>query len=430
MPAGVGAQTMPARGGGGERLRILVVDEALPYPPDSGKRLRTWNLLRRLAARHDLVLLCYSGVGNSDGAAEAALTAAGIACHTLAPPAEACGWRLYVRLARNCFSRWPYSVAKHHTRRLRSAIQGLCDGGGGGRGFDLVQIEWTPYASHLGRVAPPHLIASHNIETQIWRRRAAVSQGRWARLFFGWQAAKMERFERRAFARARAVTTVSGDDRDAALRLGALQVGVVANGVDVESFRPVPGAGAVNRLLFVGSLDWFPNQDAVRFFVDAILPLIRARVPAATLQIVGRRPAEALRRHLAGRSGVELVGEVDDVRPFLAGAAVVVAPLRVGGGSRIKIIEALAMEKAVVATSIGAEGLDLLSGRQLLIADGPQQFARLSAQLLTSPVQAQRLGLSGGRWVREHHNWDDCALALEAAWRRAVGARPSPGGSR
>ncbi len=408
-----------------ERLRVLVVDEALPYPADSGKRLRTWHLLRRLARRHAVELLCYGAGGEASAGAVAALEGAGIRCHLVAPPAEAAGAGLYARLLANCFSPWPYSVAKHHSRRLRGALEELWRTGR----FDLVQIEWTPYASHLGPDGPPHLIASHNIEAHIWRRRAEVGGNAAARLYFRLQAAKMEGFERRAFRRARAVTAVSAGDRDEALRWGARRASVVANGVDLEQFQPRGQAPTPDRMLFVGALDWFPNHDAVVHFVEEMMPLIRARRPQAHLQVIGRRPSAGLRQRLQGRAGVELVGEVDDIRPRLAEAAVVVVPLRVGGGSRIKIIEALAMAKAVVATTVGAEGLELRSGTHLLLADGAQQFARLAAQLLATPAQAEQLGQAGRRWVQEHHDWDDCAQALEAAWRASAARGPSEAGA-
>lgn len=419
MAAAIQWEATATSAGAARRLRVLVLDEALPYPPDSGKRLRTWHLLRRLAARHEVTLLCYSECGEEQSAeALAAMASAGITCLLVpAPPARA-GLGLYARLLANCFSAWPYSVSKHHSPRLRRALRELCAGGR----FDLIQVEWTPYASHLEAGAPPHLIASHNIEADIWRRRAAVAAHPAARLFFHWQAAKMRRFEAGAFRRARAVTTVSAMDRRQALTLGARRAAVVANGIDLEHLQPVPAAAAEpDRVLFLGSLDWFPNQDGIAYFLSAIWPGLRALRPQARLQIVGRRPPAALRQQVAGQPGVELVGEVADVRPWLSAAAVVVVPLRIGGGSRIKILEALAMEKAVVSTTVGAEGLEVAAGVQLLLADAPAQFAAQTAALLSSPDRAAALGAAGGRWVREHHSWDRCALALESAWRAAAG---------
>jgi glycosyltransferase involved in cell wall biosynthesis len=278
----------------------------------------------------------------------------------------------------------------------------------------------------------PHLIASHNIEAQIWQRRAAISRAWVARPYFRLQAARMRRFERRAFARARAVTTVSAEDRATALGWGASRSSLVANGVDLDYFQPRPEAAVEpNTLLFVGALDWFPNQDGVVYFAETILPLLRAQQPDCRLRVVGRRPSPALARRLQGLAGVELVGEVADVRPYMAAAALLVVPLRVGGGSRIKIIESLAMDKAVVATTVGAEGLQAVSGTHLLLADTPEQFARAGALLLQAPAQAQRLGRAGGRWARQTYNWDDCARALEAAWRGSLDPLRFPlGGAR
>ncbi|HET9784491.1 MAG TPA: glycosyltransferase family 4 protein, partial [Terriglobales bacterium] len=253
-----------------------------------------------------------------------------------------------------------------------------------------------------------------------------------ARPYFRLQAARMRRFERRAFERARVVTTVSAEDRATALGWGARRSSLVANGVDLDYFQPRPEvAPEPDTMLFVGALDWFPNQDGVVYFAQTILPLLRAQWPAARLRVVGRRPSRDLARRLAGVAGVELIGEVADVRPHMAAASLLVVPLRVGGGSRIKIIESLAMDKAVVATTVGAEGLQAVSGAHLLLADTPESFARASVHLLQAPAQAQRLGRDGGRWAREHYNWDDCARALEAAWRGSLDPLRFPvGGAR
>ncbi|MGH9394771.1 MAG: glycosyltransferase [Terriglobales bacterium] len=396
---------------------MLVLDEALPHPPDSGKRLRTWHLLRRLAQRHELVLLAYgSGSAAADRTAMAALSAVGIECQLVAPPPDPRNWRLYARLLGTCISAWPYSVAKHHTARMESALETLW----GQRRFDLLQVEWTPVASHLRRFSPPHVIASHNIEAQIWRRRASVSATTAAKVFFHWQAEKMQRFERAAFRRAAFVTTVSQPERHQAAALGARATRVVANGVDLESFHPRRCAPAQDRLLFLGALDWHPNQDAIEYYLAEIAPRLRALRPQARLQVVGRRPTARLRRLLQCQPGVELVGEVEDVRPLLAGANAVVVPLRIGGGSRIKILEALAMEKAVVSTRVGAEGLELSDGLHLRLADEPEKFAQAASELLAAPALAAELGRAGGAWVRRHHGWDACAASLEKAWREAL----------
>ncbi|MGH9518210.1 MAG: glycosyltransferase family 4 protein [Terriglobales bacterium] len=404
-------------------LKVLVLDEALPYPPDSGKRLRTWNLLRHLAPRHQITLLAH---GEHDSARELAarraLEAAGLRVRTVAPLPDRRGLALYAALLRNCASPWPYSVAKHHTPRYTQAVrEELRD-----HNYDLVQVEWTPYSSHLlrsrvlrsrGPIAPPPtLIASHNIEAQIWERRAQLAHGA-ARLYFRAQASKMRRFEAEAFARAQFVTGVSQLDAEAAGRLGAPRVAVVANGVDLDYFQPRSHVES-EMIAFVGALDWFPNQDAVEFFAAQVLPLVRAVAPTARFRVVGRRPPAAW----ASRAwpGVELVGEVSDVRPEMERAGVMVAPLRVGGGSRIKILEALAMEKPVVATTIGAEGLELLPREHLQVADSAEALAASVLECLRNRPAARAMGCRGAALVRGQYGWEQSALALERAWAATV----------
>lgn len=402
-----------ATAGSSRRLRVLVLDEALPWPPDSGKRLRTWNLLRHLAPRHDITFLAHGeGEDAREAPARQAMEAAGVQVRTAAALPEPRGGALYAALLRNCASPWPYSVAKHHTRAFGAAVQQEL----ARSRYDLVQVEWTPYASHLLRLAsplPPALIASHNIEAQIWERRAQLA-GPASAWYFRWQAAKMRRFEARAFAAAQCVTGVSELDAAVARQLGARCVGVVANGVDLEYFMPRPGAPPSQEIVFVGALDWFPNQDAVEFFSTEVMPLVLAVMPEARFRVVGRRPPASWPARLG--PGTELVGEVADVRPELERAALAVAPLRIGGGSRIKILEALAMEKAVVATTVGAEGLNLQAGTHLQIADPAAGLAARVLELLRAPRVASEMGRCGAAWVRSRYGWNQSAQMLEQAW--------------
>jgi glycosyltransferase involved in cell wall biosynthesis len=234
----------------------------------------------------------------------------------------------------------------------------------------------------------------------------------------------MQAFERRVFPRADAVAGVTGLDAQQALAWGSHSTVLVENGVDLDHFAPVSErASNAAELLFLGSLDWYPNQDAVEYLLEEILPFLSARSPEVRLRIVGRRAPPELAKLVARSSGVELVGEVADVRPYLARARVVLVPLRIGGGSRIKILEALAMGKAVVSTTIGAEGLAVTNGVHLLLADSPEAFADSTLQLLKSPEEQARLGIEGRKLVEGRYSWDTAAEALESAWLRV--SRPS-----
>jgi glycosyltransferase involved in cell wall biosynthesis len=397
-------------------LKVLVLDEEIPFPLDSGKRIRTWNLLKRLAKSHSVHLLCY---GLSNDASCAALRAEGVVLHLVDPPKALTGLALYIRLLANLPSRYPFSVTKHYSPRFQSALDDLLKN----EDWDLVQCEWTPYARFLSKVNDPTLITTHNVESQIWRRRAENSGGLIERVFFRLQEWKMARFERRCLRKARAVTAVTEADARTMKSWGVDRVTVVPNCVDHKFYGWAEWRENRNEILSIASLDWFANADAVDYFAQKILPLIQAEKPDTVFRVVGRRPPDWLKAKLSELPGVEFVGEVEDVRPHLERASVVVVPLRIGGGSRLKILEALAAGKAVVSTSIGAEGLDLESGQQLLTADTPDDFARQVSKLLRSPQERRELGSRGRDLVVQRFGWDGIAKGLEDVWLKTAQQR-------
>ena len=386
----------------------MVLDEEVPWPPNSGKRIRTWNLLRRLATHHKVHMFTYGPVSVE---AQSAITKYGFdvtAVNSL-PPSH--GLFFGGRLLRNIFSKYPYSVSKHFTSRLQREVTNACGAGG----FDLAHIEWIPYARYA-TPGLPRLIMAHNVESDIWKRRGLHSEKVAARWFFDRQAQRMESFERRSATDAKAVVAVSDLDAERFRSYGASNVKIVPNGVDLDYFCSMPQVPQSNSLVFVGSLDWFPNEDAVKEFAVRILPIVRTQNERITFRVVGRKPAASLALALQHMAGVELVGEVLDVRPYLAQARAVVVPLRIGGGTRIKILEALAMEKPVVSTSVGAEGLKLEDGRDLLLADTPERFASQIRLLLATPELQARLGRNGRATVEKLYGWDAAAEKLEGAW--------------
>lgn len=400
----------------GDRLRVLVLDEEAPWPLDSGKRIRTWNLLRRLAARHDLHLFTHGPV-SADARAE--LDRHHIRITEGAALPKSSGPRFWMRLFGNLFSKFPYSVSKHFTAQLQRQVLSACER----QTFDLAHIEWVPYARY-STPGLPRAITAHNVESDIWMRRAQHAGSWLGRKFFGMQASRMEAFERRETKSCDGVIAVSGLDAQRFLSYGAQNVAVVPNGVDLEYFQPAPDRPKNEVLLFVGSLDWFPNEDAVTEFAQHTLPLLRSKNRNISLRVVGRRPGEKLSLLLRGIAGVELVGEVADVRSYVAEARAVVVPLRIGGGTRIKILEAMAMGKPVISTSVGAEGLEVKDGRDLLLADSPQEFvAKIDALLAGAELEAS-LARNGRSIVEKLYGWDAAALKLEAAWLAAAGRGP------
>ena len=395
------------------RLRVLVLDEEFPFPPNSGKRIRTWNLLRRLAAAHELRMLCFGELTHLQREAAAS---AGISVRTLPALAPDRGLTLITRLVRNVFSALPYSAQKHMRGDFKQAVADEVES----FSPQLIHCEWGPYAAYREPYAHiPAAILAHNVESMIWARRAAVAGDPLRRWFFGLQAKRMDAFERAQMPRATQLIAVSEADAQIFRTWGARCV-TVDNGVDLDFYAPEANAEVADRMLFLASVDWFPNVDAVNYFVDAMLPAILRTRPQATLRIVGRRLSASDAAHFAKVPGVEVIGEVDDVREELRSASVVVVPLRIGGGSRLKILEALAAGKAVVSTTVGAEGLAVADGAQLRTADAPDRFAKVVCELLADTPQRHALGRAGRALVEARYGWDALSKEMESAWRAAV----------
>lgn len=398
-----------------ERLPILVVDEALPYPPDSGKRIRTFELLRRLADAFAITFV-YHREGGADAEAEAAFREAGIEPLPVdRKPLVKHGVRFAWDLGRNLLLPVPYMVMAHRTRALRDAVRRAIQR----RPPAVVHAEWTPLVANVPTDAGvPVCISAHNVETLIWERYQENESSFARRAYIGTQVRKVRRFERRAFAAADGVIAVSEADADTirAWR-GRDDVDVVPNGVDAAGFAPRPDA-AVNpgELLFVGSLDWRPNLDAVTWFLDEIWARIRAAQPGAHFTIVGRHPPAWLVQRAAAEDSIALEASVPDVKPYVARAAAAIVPLRIGGGSRLKICESLAMARPTVSTAVGAEGLALGDG--ITIADGAAAFADAVLGVLADPDAAAAQALRGRERVLARYAWDRIAPLQAAVWRR------------
>jgi len=392
-------------------VRVLAIDEELPYPPDSGKRIRTFELLRRLARDFEIVL-AFHAPGAVPAEAQAAFDASGI---RLLPVPRAAprkrGLRFGLALFRNLFTRAPYMVMAHRSDGLRHAVRETA----AALQPDLIHVEWTPLLANVPEdVAVPVCISAHNVEAQIFERYVAHVQGRVARAYLALQLRKIRRFEKAAFGAARSVIAVSEADSLVIRGLGARQVSVVPNGVDAEAFTPRPGSVEPGTVLFTGSLDWRPNLDGLGWFLAEVWGRVRAEESEATFLIVGRRPPRRLAEQVAGLAGVTLHASVPEIPPYVARAAVCVVPLRVGGGSRLKIPEALAMERPVVSTTVGAEGLQLED--TVTLADGPEEFAAAIVRHLRDP----RPNTRGRELVLQRYTWDRIAPLQAAAWRAAA----------
>ena len=385
-------------------MKILFLQKRILFPSDTGWKARTLNVLRYLARRHDVTYLC--NVKPEDAEHLDSMRELGIQLETIPwnePPRDS--WRFYAALARNCVSPYPFTAAKDYDPRLRARAEELL----AADRFDVMICDFVQMARNaVGLPARASVLFQHNVEARILERHAARDRGWLRRRFMGHQWRKMRRFEAQSGRRFDAVIAVSEEDRrDFNRQYGWRHVHTIDTAVDVDYFHPNGEVERPDRIVFIGSMDWLPNQDGVRYFVEEIFPLIRRSNPRATFQIVGRNPSPGVRR-LQQVDGVEVVGSVPDVRPYLGRAAVVVVPLLVGGGTRIKIFEAMAMGKAIVSTSLGAEGLRVTPREHLLLADTPDDFSRCVLELLADGPARARIGGDARRLVERHY----CADAV------------------
>ena len=362
-------------------MKILWVKAGKLLPVDTGGKIRSYNILRHLAKQHEVIFLSYYG-GRRDSEYEAAVAQqlpGAQTIYTASPESTAAQSLDYLyRLP----SPAPYAVKKFTHPKVRELVSQHLSS----KRLDVAICDFLSASLNFPEgSATPVVLFQHNVETMLWRRMASMEQSAVRKLSYTIEAHKMERYERRALSRFRHVIAVSDVDRDEMLQLCPnCAFTVVPTGVDTEQYRVVPSApGKPPFIVFTGSMDWEPNIDAVEYFCREIFPAILAAFPDARFQIVGRNPHPRVQR-LASPS-VEVTGTVSSVMDYLRSATVVIVPLRIGGGTRLKIFEAMAMAKALVSTSIGAEGLDVSNGRDLLVADDARAFATAVLTLLSDP---------------------------------------------
>lgn len=396
-------------------MRILWLSAGLLLPLDKGGKLRTWHLMRHLSSRHAIEFLSFVEPGEPEAHVSGMREVAEVV-HTVprrARPAKGSA-AFALEAAGHVVRRWPYAVGAYQSAGYAARVRALLDSGR----FDLVVCDFLPPAVNLPATLPcPSVLFTHNVESEIWRRHAETAPAGPRRWLLASQHRRMVRFERESVRRFDLVLAVSDADAATLARLYgplAAPVHVVPTGVDTAYFAPRAVPVRPGRLVFTGSMDWLPNEDGVLHFVRDVLPLVRHAEPDATLSIVGRAPTPAVQR-LAAEAGVQVTGRVDDVRPFMAEAAVYVVPLRIGGGTRLKIFEAMAMGKAIVSTTIGAEGLPVDSGLHLLVADDAPAFARAVVHLLQNQTERARLGDAARHLVMERYDWGAVTGHLEAA---------------
>ena len=396
-------------------LNILWIKSGPLHPLDSGGKIRTFNMLRELRKRHRITYVALASRSAGDAWKSKALEY----CHRVISidwnESAKYSWRFYLEIAKNmlCSDR-PYAVDKYASSAMKKAIAAFDT-----RECDLMVCDFLAVAMNFpSERMTPSILFEHNVESDIWRRHYELRSGRpLLRWYFHAQWRRMVHIESRCCRRFDGVVTVS--PKDAETLRTALHVtnviGDVPAGVDLEYFDPKCDVRpALPRIIFIGSMDWLPNDDAVRHFIRDIYPKIKLAAPEATFTIAGRKPSPALYGLARRDESIEVTGTVEDIRPYARGAMVMVIPMRIGGGTRLKIFEGMAMRIPIVSTEVGAEGMPVSHGNNILLANDADSFAREVVRLLQDPNLREKIASRALRMVQKDYSWDAVSRAFES----------------
>ena len=395
-------------------MKLLWVKTDFLHPTTRGGQIRTLEMLRRIHQRHEVHYICFDDPAVAEGPAQAhEYCAYAYTVPHRAPEKSLTSPAFLGQLANGLVSAMPVAVNRWSSRAMYEKIAAISQQ----HKFDAVVCDFLFPAPNVPALERSVLF-QHNVEAMIWRRHASQAAGLPRKMFFKLQARRMEAYERHVCNTVRRVIAVSeADAKVMRAQYGVKDVQAVATGVDLEYFTPpekLPAENPQFDLVFVGSMDWMPNVDGIEWLETQILPLIRSRRPQTTLAIVGRKPSAAMQALAARDPLITVTGTVPDVRPYLWGSQVSIVPLRIGGGTRLKIFESMAARTPVVSTAIGAEGLNVTHGRDIVLADSPQAFADACIETLADADRARELSTRAYDLVAAHYGWDAIAHQFEA----------------
>jgi polysaccharide biosynthesis protein PslH len=389
------------------RKKVLWIKADPLYPLDSGGKIRTFQMLKQWHARHHITFLALLPAGTPAAATSHAQSYSSEQMWIPWKDKPKGSFLFYLDLLRNLTSsEFPYVIDKYRSADAVRAIAELDRE----NNYDIVIADFLSMANNIiaAGIAPTKVIVfQHNVESQIWKRHYEVARNPLLRCYMYVQWRRFDRFERTVCRQFKGVIAVSEDDATRFRQEFSLSnvLGHVPTGVDVSFFSVLEYMPEPDHIVFLGSMDWMPNTDGITEFIRTTYPRIKHHRPGVKLTIVGRNPSAVIRKLPHADSSIRVTGTVDDVRPYMARAAVSIVPLRVGGGTRLKIFEAMAMGIPVVSSPIGAEGLPVEDGDNIFIADGADRFAQCVITLLQDPTRARAMGRAGQRMVTENFSW-------------------------
>ena len=392
-------------------MRILWINCRILFPLDTGGKIRTYNILKQLAKNHEIIYLTFSqDLDDRKNILEMEKTVDSLITIPWRE-SEKFSSKFYLEVIKNLLSKYPYVVKKYFSPNMKNKVNEIV----GMENIDLIVCDFLfPTINIPGNIRRPKILFEHNVESTIWERHFKKQSNLLLKLYLFLQLKKLLRYEKETVNKYDHCIVVSELDKERIRNnFGKREVSVVPTGVDTDYFKPTACSKKAYNIVFTGSMDWLPNEDGIIYFVDKIFPIIKKKVPQANLSIVGRNPTEKVKKLEDSYKGVEVTGYVNDIRPFLDRSEIFIVPLRIGGGTRIKIFEAMAMQKPVISTTVGAEGLPVKHYENIIIADDPEVFAEETIRLLQNEHIRDRIGSKGQELVVKNHSWINAAKEFE-----------------
>ena len=385
-------------------MNILVISPEIPFPPVGGHYLRTYNILKLLSEKHKIFFV---GFAKDKEELEFKKDFQKI-CESFDVffiQGDDFSFRFIIKIIKNLFSGLPYVAQKYYINKASILIREIISK----VRIDLVHLDMLPmaiYYSDLNSV--PRILTNHNVESLRLYRWMKIEKNYVMKLFLLYQYLKLRNFEKKRCSECDKCITVSDYDRTVLENISkSNKFAVIPNGVDIEYFKPDENVNVVqNRLVWVGGMSSPYNSDAVDYFLDEILPLVIAKIPDIEVDFIGWGATKKLKQKLQENSHIKAYGFVDDMRPYVHQASVFIAPIRSGSGTKIKVLNAMALGKAVVTTSIGAEGIKVKPNEDIIIADTPQEFAQKTIYLLQHPEEVEIMGRKGRQVIEKHYSWE------------------------
>lgn len=391
-------------------MRILFLTQVLPYPPDSGPKVKSWNVLKYLCQHHEVTLVSFVRGDQSEDVKKLKDL-----CRVYTVPMERGLLLDGLAMVRSLSSRQPWMMVRDERVKMRTLVDRLA----AKEHYDIAHADQLNMAQYAARVAGARkILDAHNALWLLYKRLWETMEPGPRKLLLGRDWRLIKRYEGKVCREFDAVLAVSAEDRSALEEAMELprEITVIPIAVDTEETARVQRNPDADHILHIGTMYWPPNIEGVRWFIREVLPLVRSKMPGATLDILGARPPQEIRELGRSDNGIRVTGYVRDPERYLQQAGVMIVPVHAGGGMRVKILNALAQGLPIVSTTIGCEGISVENGEHLLVADTPQDFAEATVRLIQDRGLADRLGLNGSRLIRSKYDYRVVCTSLDDAY--------------